>query len=366
LSKDFDLRAKLSRKGWPLPPAKDKVNEILEAGGSSVGDASIDNSERCYFQRFLIPLANASINRAFVAHTGADYRILIVSLSEDDKKRWRDDPKVKCVIGGGRAWMLERGASGVLLEADYGGNDPLDDESAANALGSLIAFIDVRLPYVLWTPFGEHRLRGWPPNDYKIIPIGNQRIPGEMEAYGSMNVDDETFQRYWSEVLDQSESGLRLRRGLGRHRHARVSYYREDAILNAFIGLEALFADHTKEVGKIPNKVARRVARFISDPDISSSVADLIGVSSRLEELYRIRHNIVHGADPDALETENAARDSIRLLSTVICIALEEGFDRLKDRPRLARDFDEALLEARREEKRAARNRKKPSTRARR
>ncbi|MGA8474898.1 MAG: hypothetical protein WB681_07490 [Candidatus Cybelea sp.] len=319
---------------------------------------SAGDFERHYYQRFLIPLVNASISREFVAHTRPNYKISIVSLSEYDKKRWRDHPQVKCAIGG-FAWMLERAASGVLLEGDYGGNDPLSDEAAANALGSLMAFVDVRLPYVLWTPFGEHRLQGWPPDDYKIIPIGNQRIPGELEAYATMNVDDETFQRYWSEIFDQSESGLRLRRALGRHRHARVSYYREDAILNAFIGLEALFADHTKDVGKIPNKVTRRVARFIRDPDVSQSMADLIGVSDRLAELYQIRHKIVHGAEPDAPETENAARDSIRLLATVICITLEEGFGRLKDRPRLAREFDKALLATRREEKRAARNRKK-------
>jgi hypothetical protein len=280
----------------------------------------------------------------------------IVSLTEDDKTRWRDHPQVKCAIGG-FAWMFEKMSSGILLEANYGGNDPLSDEVAANDVGSLIAFLDVRLPYALWTPFGEHRLLGWPEGDFKIVALGDQRFPTEMEAYAKMNVDDEAFLRYWSEILDQSDTGRRLRRALGRHRHARTSMYREDAILNAFIGLEALFGDHTK-AGRIPEKVTRRATRFILDPEVSQSVADLVAVSTSIRELYEFRHTIVHGAEPDESRSDAAAKRALRLLSTVINIALEEGFDRLSDRKLLAQAYDKALLDAQRNEKRDARNKR--------
>lgn len=312
---------------------------------------------RQYFQRFLIPLVNANVSRSFVAHERQQYRLSFVELADAQKKSWEDDPCVRCTIGSYK-FMLDKCKSAILLECDEGG-DPLGDDDAANALGSLVGFIDVRLPYVLWTPFGEKRLQGWPVDDFKIIPLGNQRIPSEFDRYALLKVDDETFRRYWTEILDTSEAGIRLRRAIGRHRHARVAWYREDAIMNAFIGLETLFGDQSKDIGKIPQRVTARATRYILDPDVSPRLASLIDISKRIEELYEVRHAIVHGADPTTLATDDAAVDSMRLLAVAISIALEEGLDRLSDLASLAKRFHDDKRAAAREEKHAARHRKK-------
>lgn len=313
--------------------------------------------QRQYFQRFLIPLVNATVNGELVAHAQPDYRLSFVALTDADKEKWHSDPCVKCLIGSFK-YMLDKASSAILLECDEGG-DALADDDVGNALGSLFGLLDVRLPYVLWTPFGEKRLHSWRVDDFKIVPLGNQKIPREHDSYATLNVDDATFRRYWAEIFDASDTGLRLRRALGRHRHARVSMYREDAIMNSFIGLETLFGDQVREIGKIPARVGKRVARYILDPDVSPSVADLVGLSNRVRELYEARHAIVHGADPTNLSTEEAAFGSMQLLSVVLNIALEEGFERLADRKGLAKRFDDDMRAARRLEKQATRHRKK-------
>lgn len=312
---------------------------------------------RQHFQRFLIPLVNASVNGELVAHAQPDFRISFVTLTDADKEKWQLDPCIKCLVGSFK-FMLDKASSAVLLECDEGG-DALADDDVGNALGSLFGFLDVRLPYVLWTPFGEKRLHGWPTGSFKIVPLGNQKIPREHDTYATLNVDDETFRRYWAEIFDTSETGLRLRRALGRHRHARVAMYREDAIVNSFIGLETMFADHTKDRGRIAVRVGKRVTRYILDPDVSPSLASLINISGRINELYQVRHAIVHGADPTAFATKEAAAESMRLLALAISIALEEGLTRLGDLPGLAQRFEEDKRRAGRAEKHAARHRKK-------
>ncbi len=319
------------------------------------------SADRQFFQRFLIPLVNVTLGRTFVAHAEADYRLSVVELQEDRKRDWESDSCFKCLIGS-YGFMLKKAHTAILLEDNEGG-DALANDDAANALGSLVGLFDVRLPYVLWTPFGEKRMQGWPATDFKIVPLGSQRIPREMDTYATLGVDDSTFGRYWAEIFDMSEAGRRLRRALARHRHARVAMYREDAIMNAFIGLEALFLDPVKDIGKIPKRVGKRATRYILDPDSSPSLASLVGLSERIEELYKARHAIVHGADPTNLSTEEAAIDSMRLLASAICIALEEGLTRLSDLPGLAQRFEEDRQKAARAEKHAARHRRRAKRR---
>ena len=303
-----------------------------------------------YSQSLIVPLLNVSLNRTFIIHAGADYRLSIVSVSDVQRNRWQQDARVTFAIEGAPS-LLPRTTSAVLLETRYSGQI-LDHRDANEDMTLLLGLLNVRLPYALWAPFGVVA-RG---DDMSTMTFGETRVPTQMEYHADLNVADyKTFKRYWRTVSGKSQQSQRLRRAVSRFSRARSSWWAEDAIVHGFIGLEALFAEHTTEVGKTVNKVTRRLATFIIPPDASPTVVELTTLSGHIGEIYKLRHDILHGALPDPDKTGQAAKDTIELLRTAILIAVEEGFKRLKNLPALAADYTSALDDARREEKRLAR-----------
>lgn len=305
------------------------------------------SQERRWTQTLIVPLVNAFMPGRFVAQETQDARFSFVDVSEELIHYWKRQHGVNCAIGS-LGWILERANVAVLLEARSTDN-LLADPATGDDLGVLLALVASRLPYALWTPFLDQRFAWWPHSESKIQTLGFQRHPTEMEVHAITDLDEQTFQRFWSLISEHSPEGGRLRRALGRFSRAQSSVFFEDAVLNAFIGLEALFADHTVNAPRVALKVRKRAAQFICDPDLSQTAADLIGISDSIKNLYRVRHDIVHGAEVDDSQRNHVARETIQLLATALETVLSRGFGELRDLPALSAKYEvtRRLLERR-------------------
>lgn len=300
-------------------------------------------------QSLLVPLLNVTLNRTFTVADKGLYRLSLVGIAEQQRARWLQDSRVQCAVEE-TSGFVEHASSAVLLEARYP-QPILQNDSANEDLTSLLGLINARLPFGLWAPFAELTAGA----EIRTMRLGEVNRPLGMQR-NNLNVSDyKTFRRYWRTVIGETRQSRRLRRAVGRLARATTSYWAEDVVVHAFIGLEALFADHTAEAGKTVKKVTRRLSTFVIPPDMSPTVGELTTLSERIGELYRIRHDILHGDLPDLAQTSDAAKDSIRLLRTAILIALEEGFGRLKDLPALAGQYDGALRQAQRQARRSTR-----------
>jgi hypothetical protein len=308
--------------------------------------------ERRFYQTTVIPLSNCSMPAQFVAHETDDERLSIVGVEPDRLAAWLADPEAQCSVGK-LCWVLKNATAAIRVES-YG-LDPLSEPPMSEDLGSLSALLDLCLPNSLLTPFFEQRLLGWPEGSFKIARLGQQRPPTEWEVHATIALDEPGFRKYWALIMDDSEQGKRLRRALGRFRHARSSYFFEDAVLNAFIGVEALFGDHTRDVGKVAQRVQARATRFVIQPDASETSQELASLSDDIAKLYQIRHDIVHGADVAVSEHNKVVTKCFNLLSTALWVTLSEGFGRLYDLPALAKAYDDSLRRALQGEKRAKR-----------
>lgn len=310
-----------------------------------------------FIQTLIVPLINASVDRDFIVADTDEYRISVVRVTDAQKERWDRHPRVKFSMEPAE-WMLSRATTAIQLEARYG-QRILERSHVNEALFALMSLLNVRLPYALWTPFADWKQPGHKNDERTLLTLAEQRAPTEIELYAMVTVPDfRVFRRYWRTITGSSAQSIRLRTSVARFTRARASYFSEDAIVHSFIGMEALFADHTTEAGKIVNKVTRRLTGFILDPDASSSVQDLVALSTRAGQLYKLRHDILHGGLPEESKLGTGAKDAIELLRTSVLIALEEGFVRLKDLAALAEQYDRALQAAQRQEKRRARSAK--------
>lgn len=182
--------------------------------------------------------------------------------------------------------------------------------------------------------------------------VGEQRAPRERERGVTLNMrDDSIVHRYWDAISNEGPINRGLRRALSRFVRARAAYFAEDAIVHTIIGVEAMFGDATHRSRGESKKVIRRAAAFMLDPDSQPTVAELEELQNKLEQLYAPRHIILHGGLMEEANPGALARSGIQLLQTLICIALEEGFDRMLDLDALPASFDQYLRAARRREK---------------
>jgi hypothetical protein len=312
------------------------------------------NRRPSFVSSLVVPLLNAGVDRELLVAENDRYRMAIVRVTDELRKCWTEHPRVNCVTES-KPWMLPLATTAVRL--DWRSPRTINELSQESEdLYALIGLLNVRLSYDLWTPFGAQKTWNRSEPDVEIVTFVETRPPSEIEFHTTISVSDyRVFRRYWRTIVGPSEQSQRLRRALARFRRARSSWYAEDAIIHAFIGLESLFAEHTKDAGRIANKVTRRLSRYVLDPDVSPSSAQLMQLSSGIAGLYQIRHDIVHGALPDESKTNDAAKDSAELLRTAILLTLEAGFKQLKDLRALANRFTDDLVKARREEKRRRR-----------
>ncbi|HET9342931.1 MAG TPA: hypothetical protein VFO25_08460 [Candidatus Eremiobacteraceae bacterium] len=252
-------------------------------------------------------------------------------------------------------WMLPRASTAVEMTT-RSPHDLNELEGESEDLYALLGLLNVWIAYDLWAPFLQLKKWGQAESDFYFSALIESRPPNETEYGVVLNLSDEqTFRRDWEAIVGGADQNLRLRRAVARFRRARSSWFSEDAIVHAFIGLESIFGEHEKAGRKHARKVTKRVARFVFDPDVSPSAAELGDLSERIAALYDLRHDIVHGALPDQSKTNEGAKDSIQLLRTAILIALEEGFSRTIDLVALANRYDVDLREAQRLEKRRRR-----------
>jgi hypothetical protein len=304
--------------------------------------------ERRFYQTTVIPLANCAMPARFVAHETDEERLSIVDVEPDRLAAWLADREAQCSVGK-LCWVLQRATVAVKVES-YA-MDPLSETPVSEDLGSLSSLLDLCLPYSLWTPFYEQRLQHWPEGSFKIAGLGQQRPPTEWEVHGTISLDEPAFRKYWALIMEDSDQAKRLRRALGRFRHARSSYFFEDAVLNAFIGVEALFGEHRRDKGKSAKRVQARATRFVIEPDVSETSQELSSLSEEIGKLYKVRHDIVHGAEVDDSQRNEIVRKCFNLLSTALSVTLNEGFTRLRDLPALADAYSKSLREAQNREK---------------
>jgi hypothetical protein len=301
-------------------------------------------------QTVVVPLPNVAVDRNVLVVDSGRYRIALRAVADEELKRWAENARVQFMVEG-NPWMLPLTKTVVELTT-HSPHDFNELTAEQEDLYALLGLLNVRIAYDLWAPFGQFKKSGQSKSDFSYHSFIESRPPKETEYGVVLNLSDEhTFRRYWSAIVGSADEHMRLRRAVARFRRARSSWFNEDAIVHAFIGLESIFADHSKAGGKNTKRVTKRVARFVLDPDVSPSAVELSDLSEQIANLYNVRHDIVHGALPDLSKTSEAAKESLQLLQTAILITLEEGFARTIDLAALANRYDADLQVAQRLEK---------------
>ena len=141
-----------------------------------------------------------------------------------------------------------------------------------------IAFLEMNKP-ITWFPFTSKAIQLLPPHPTgDLCSIGEDEIPGLIEVWGLVKDID---------YKNCPSLEIAIKRFNDGHEHRE----REDALIDIFIGLEALY---TIEVDELRFKLALRAATFL-EASIPEHMGKKKEIFDAIYEGYKLRSNVVHG-----------------------------------------------------------------------
>lgn len=206
-----------------------------------------------------------------------------------------------------------------------------DDRTQEDAF-SLMALIGLGSRDPLWTPFCEEQFHQGNKHDYTIAEIsGTYRPSDRVNGIGVTKRFIRGLRKAWPKVVNESKHHRKVRLSLGRWaRASNPQLFSEDRLMDAWVGLEALFTENESELSL---KAAIRIAQFLKKDYKRSNLI------MAMRSAYAVRSRVAHGEmirESDELHI-NANRSS-EILRMALLRLLFKNIDIAKFQPKQLED----------------------------